>query len=150
MEEKWIKMAIDLAKKAETAGEVPIGALLVKDDHIIAEGYNQPITSNDPTAHAEVIALRNAAKTLGNYRLVNTTLYVTLEPCAMCIGALIQARVSRLVFGAFDKRAGAVASVFRLLDKSSLNHRIDWQGGVLASECAQVLQQFFQKRRKNP
>jgi tRNA(adenine34) deaminase len=147
MEEKWIKMAIDLAKKAETAGEVPIGALLIKDDYVIAEAYNQPISLNDPTAHAEVIALRLAAKALENYRLVDTTLYVTLEPCAMCVGALIQARVSRLVFGAFDKRAGAVASVFRLLDESSLNHRIDWKGGVLASECAQVLQQFFQKRR---
>ncbi len=142
-----MQRALECAKEAERHGEVPIGAVLVKDDQIIAEGFNQPISSNDPTAHAEIVALRRAAEQAQNYRLVDTTLYVTLEPCAMCVGALIQARVKRLVFGAFDSRAGAVRSVFQLLDEPRLNHRILWEGGVMADDCAHLLKAFFQSRR---
>ncbi len=143
----WLSHALKLAHHAEQNHEVPIGAVLVKNNEMIAEGWNQPISSNDPTAHAEIIALRNGAKVLDNYRLVNTTLYVTLEPCAMCLGAMIQARVQRLVFGAYDVRAGAVKSVFQLLDEKRLNHRIAWQGGVMADECAAILKAFFKQRR---
>lgn len=143
----WLSHALKLAHRAEQHHEVPIGAVLVKNDEMIAEGWNQPISSNDPSAHAEIIALRNGAKALDNYRLVNTTLYVTLEPCAMCLGAMIQARVQRLVFGAYDVRAGAVKSVFQLLDEKRLNHRIEWQGGVMADECAAILKAFFKQRR---
>ena len=145
--EHWLSYALQLAHYAEQNNEVPVGAVLVKDDEVIAEGWNQPISANDPTAHAEIIALRNGAHQLDNYRLINTTLYVTLEPCAMCIGAMVQARIKRLVFGAYDARAGAVTSVFQLLDEQRLNHRIAWQGGMLAAECAAILKAFFQQRR---
>lgn len=143
----WLAHALKLAHHAEQKGEVPVGAVLVKNDEIIAEGWNQPISSNDPSSHAEVVALRNGAKKLNNYRLVNTTLYVTLEPCAMCVGAMIQARIKRLVFGAYDVRAGAVKSVFQLLNEERLNHKIQWTGGLMSEECAAVLKGFFQKRR---
>lgn len=146
-DQQFIQHALMLAQKAETEGEVPVGAVIVFDNKIIAQGWNQPIQSHDPSAHAEIIALRNAAKNIGNYRLKNTTLYVTLEPCAMCVGAMIHARVDRLVFGATDPKAGAVKSTFQLLDDQRHNHVIQWKGGVLADECGQVLKAFFKRRR---
>lgn len=139
--------ALMLAKRAEKIGEVPVGAIIVHDNKIIAEGFNQPIQNHDPSAHAEVIALRNAAQHIKNYRLNNTTLYVTLEPCAMCVGAMIHARIERLVFGAFDLKTGAVESAFQLLDDPRHNHLIKWTGSVLEDECAEVLKAFFQARR---
>lgn len=146
-DDDWLHRALKLAHRAQQNREVPVGAVLVKDDEIIADGWNQPISTNDPSAHAEIIALRKGAKALDNYRLINTTLYVTLEPCAMCVGAMIQARIKRLVFGAYDPRAGAVTSVFQLLDEKSLNHCVEWQGGVRADECGAILKAFFQQRR---
>lgn len=143
----FMHRALTLARQAEQAGEVPVGAVVVKNNEIIAEGFNQPIATQDPTAHAEIVALRAAAIHLKNYRLIDTTLYVTLEPCAMCVGALLQARVSRLVFGAVDPRGGAVSSVFELLSEPRLNHRIHWQSGVLAQACGDLLKTFFQARR---
>lgn len=145
---KWMQHAIKLANHAESIDEVPVGAVVVKDNKIIAEGWNQPITSNDPTAHAEVVALRAAAQALENYRLVDTTLYVTLEPCAMCSGALIHARVKRVVFGATDPRTGAAGSVFDILTTNKLNHVVEIEQGVLEQECAQLLKQFFKNKRK--
>ncbi len=140
--------ALQLAERAAGEGEVPVGAVLVYQDTIMGEGWNQPIARRDPSAHAEIIALRAAAHSLGNYRLLNTTLYVTLEPCAMCVGAMIQARIERLVFGAFDQKAGAVQSVFQLLDTEALNHQIPYRGGVMAADCAAILSQFFQAKRR--
>src|SRR3989338_10397840 len=129
-DQKFMYHALQLAKKAEQMGEVPVGAIIVCDNTMIAEGFNQPIQNHDPSAHAEMMALRNAAQTIKNYRLKNTTLYVTLEPCVMCVGAMIHARIERLVFGAFDLKTGAVKSVFKLLDDLRHNHRIVWEGGV--------------------
>jgi len=143
----WMQRAITLAKKANAQGEVPVGAVLVFNHEIIGEGWNQPISGRDPTAHAEVLALRTGAQYLNNYRLLNTTLYVTLEPCAMCAGALIHARVLRLVFGAFDPKTGAAGSVLNLLQDERLNHRVSCEGGVMAAVCAELLQNFFKKRR---
>lgn len=145
---KWMQHAIKLAKHAESIDEVPVGAVLVKDNQLIAEGWNRPITGNDPTAHAEMMALRAAAQALKNYRLVDTTLYITLEPCAMCAGALIHARVKRVVFGASDPRTGAAGSVFNILNSTELNHVIDIQQGVLEEECSQLLTRFFKNKRK--
>lgn len=145
---KWMQYAIKLAQHAESIDEVPVGAVIVKDNKVIAEGWNQPITANDPTAHAEVIALRAAAQQIENYRLVDTTLYVTLEPCAMCSGALIHARVKRVVFGATDPRTGAAGSVFDILTTDKLNHVVEIEQGVLEQECAQLLKQFFKNKRK--
>ncbi|MBW5802308.1 tRNA adenosine(34) deaminase TadA [Coxiella endosymbiont of Ornithodoros amblus] len=147
IDELFMHEALFLAKKANENNEVPIGAVLVKENEIVGHGFNEPIALNDPTAHAEILALRNAAKQVGNYRLVEATLYVTLEPCAMCVGAMIQARIKRLVFGAFNPRAGAVESVFPLLNKPRLNHRIMWTGGVIAEACAEPLKAFFRARR---
>lgn len=143
----FIRRALSLAKEAERNNEVPIGAVLVKNNEIVSEGFNQPITLNDPTAHAEIVALRRAAVKIGNHRLIDTTLYVTLEPCAMCLGAMIQAHIKRLFFGAYNLRAGAVTSVFQLLEEPRLNQRIDWRGGILVEECAWILKNFFQIRR---
>ncbi|WP_304985735.1 tRNA adenosine(34) deaminase TadA [Coxiella-like endosymbiont] len=126
---------------------MPVGAVLVKDNEIIGKGFNHPIGLTDPTAHAELLSIRKAAKNLRNYRLVGTTLYTTLEPCAMCLGVMIHARIQRLVFGAFNPRGGAVKSVFQLLNEPRLNHRISWTSGILADECAHVLKNFFQARR---
>ncbi len=148
LREHWIKAALRLACRAEEEGEVPVGALIVYNGEIIGEGWNQPIARCDPSAHAEILALRQAASRLGNYRLSGASLYVTLEPCAMCIGAMIQGRIKNLVFGAWDEKAGAVRSVFKLLDSSQLNHRIDWHGGILAGESATLLRNFFQQRRR--
>ena len=143
----WLKKAIAYGLQGERVGEVPVGAVLTHNNELVAYGYNQPILSKDPTAHAEIIALRQAAKKLGNYRIKDTTLYVTLEPCAMCVGAMIHARIRRLVFGACDPKAGAVVSVFKLLDEPILNHHIQYQGGILVDECSALLTNFFQKRR---
>jgi len=146
-DEKWMREALLLARQAEAAGEVPVGAVLVKDGALIGSGWNQPIGAHDPTAHAEVMAIRAAAKSTGNYRLVGTTLYVTLEPCAMCAGALVHARVARLVYGAADPKTGAAGSVFDLTRTDKLNHRLEVEGGVLAEECGGLLKDFFTRKR---
>jgi tRNA(adenine34) deaminase len=146
-DESFMRRALALASEAEVAGEVPVGAVIVRDGTIIAEGWNQPIRSNDPSAHAEMIALRAAGQTLSTYRLLDTTLYVTLEPCAMCAGAMVHARVRRLVYGATDPRAGAAGSVFNVTQHPALNHRIDVTSGVLAEECGSRLKGFFVARR---
>lgn len=142
-----MRYAIRLAQRAEQQGEVPVGALIVKNDQCIAEGWNASIINHDPTAHAEMVALRNAGKVLENYRLIDATLYVTLEPCVMCMGAISHARIKRLVFGAFDPKRGAVCNAFSLAEASFLNHRIGWQGGVLEADCAEILRDFFRARR---
>ncbi len=147
IDQKIMQHALLLAKRAESEGEIPVGAVIVRNDDIIAEGWNQPIQLHDPSAHAEMIAIRNAAKKLGNYRLNQCTLYVTLEPCSMCVGAMIHARIERLVFGAFDPKTGAVKSVFRTLDDPRHNHSIVWEGGVLPDESSALLKAFFQARR---
>lgn len=139
--------ALILARQAEAAGEVPVGAVLVKDGTVIGSGWNQPIGARDPTAHAEVMALRAAAMSVGNYRLTGSTLYVTLEPCAMCAGAMVHARVARLVYGAADPKTGAAGSVFDLTRSDKLNHRLEVSGGVLAEECGGLLKDFFATRR---
>ncbi len=139
--------ALTLAGKAGAIGEVPVGAVVVKQGVIIGSGWNHPIAARDPTAHAEIIAIREAARTLGNYRLTDTTLYVTLEPCAMCAGAMVHARVGRLVFGASDPRAGAAGSLFNIVQMPALNHRVDIAGGVLAEQCGELLKSFFSQRR---
>lgn len=143
--------ALAQAREALEAGEVPVGAVLVGEGgEILARAYNRPITLNDPTAHAEVLALRDAARRVGNYRLPGTTLYVTIEPCLMCLGALLQARVRRLVFGAPDPKGGACVSLYRLPEDPRLNHRLEVRGGVRQAECRELLQHFFQARRKSP
>jgi tRNA(adenine34) deaminase len=146
-DERWMLRALALARQAEAAGEVPVGAVLVRDGAVLGEGSNSPIHRADPTAHAEILALRDAASRLDNYRLVGSTLYVTVEPCTMCAGALVHARVERLVFGAAEPRAGAVASSARVLDNPGLNHRVAVAGGVLSEECAGLLRGFFAARR---
>lgn len=144
----WMRRALDLAREAEAAGEVPVGAVLVSaDNQLLASAYNRPVSSNDPTAHAEILALRNAGEILRNYRLSGTTLYVTLEPCPMCAGALVHARVSRLVFGARDLRFGGVRSKFQIADSDILNHRLEIIEGVLAADCLEVLKHFFSRKR---
>ncbi|MCX7101542.1 MAG: tRNA adenosine(34) deaminase TadA [Methylobacter sp.] len=146
-DEQWMRYAIRLAQIAEKQGEVPVGAVIVKEERSIAEGWNIPITSHDPTAHAEVVALRGAGVYLGNYRLTDATLYVTLEPCVMCMGAMSHARIKRLVFGAYDPKRGAVCNALSLTDASFLNHRISWDGGVLEAECSDLLRGFFKAKR---
>ena len=146
----WMGRALDLARCAAEAGEVPVGAVLVRGDEAIGEGWNQPIGACDPTAHAEVLALRAAAARVGNYRLVESTLYVTLEPCPMCAGAIVHARVARVVFGAMDPRAGAAGTVFDVLQSAALNHRAEVVGGVLGEACGMVLREFFRARRSRP
>ena len=150
LDQFWMQRAIELAKLAESCGEVPVGAVLVKDDQIIGEGYNSPISEKDPTAHAEIRALRDAAQRIGNYRLLNTTLYVTLEPCLMCVGAIVHARISDVVFGAHEPKTGAAGSAFDVLTSPKHNHRVELRGGVLADDCAQLLTDFFQQRRLKP
>ena len=144
----WMQQALRLARYAEQQGEVPVGALVVQDGVLIAEGWNQPIATHDMTAHAEIIALRAAAKKLGNYRLPGATLYVTLEPCAMCAGAMIHSRIERLVYAATDPRTGAAGSVFDLLQDSRLNHQVEVSGGVCAQHASTLLTDFFRLRRK--
>jgi len=142
-----MRRALALAQEAQHAGEVPVGAVLIRGDTLLAQGSNQPISSSDPTAHAEIVTLRNAALRVRNYRLPDTTLYVTLEPCAMCAGAIVHARVARVVFGAADPKAGAGGSVMNLLAHPRLNHQTMVTGGVLADECGVLLQDFFRARR---
>lgn len=147
IDEHWMRRALSLAGRAEEEGEVPIGALVVLDGEVIGEGWNRPIGTTDPTAHAEVVALRDAATRVGNYRLTGSTLYVTLEPCIMCAGAMVHARVARLVFGASDPKRGAMKGNCAALELPGLNHRIEVAGGVLEAECAARLQAFFRARR---
>src|SRR5882724_5051165 len=144
----FMQRALELADAAETSGEVPVGAVLVRGDEIIAEGANRPVASNDPTAHAEIEALRAGGQVIGSYRLTDTTLYVTLEPCVMCASAIVHARVRRLVFGAWDARAGAAGSITNVFTLPGLNHRVDVFGGVLMDDCARLLQEFFVQRRE--
>jgi tRNA(adenine34) deaminase len=146
---RLMRRALDLAQKARQAGEVPIGAVLAVDGAVIGEGYNRPISDHDPTAHAEIQALRAAARRVGNYRLPGSVLYVTLEPCAMCAGALMHARVARVVFGAPDPKTGACGGVVNLFAEARLNHHARVQGGVLAEECGALLRAFFASRRSS-
>jgi len=146
-DEAWMRRAIALAHQAEQDGEVPVGALIVKDGECIGEGYNLPIKNHDPTAHAEIIALRAASSRLENYRLVGCTLYVTLEPCVMCMGAIQHARIKRIVFAATDPKRGAVCSALHLTKADYTNHHVEWTSGVLMNECSSLLTDFFRKRR---
>jgi tRNA(adenine34) deaminase len=139
--------ALEEARKAYRLGEVPIGAVLVKDDEILARSYNETILSNDPTAHAEILVLRRGAEVLKNYRLVNSTLYVTVEPCLMCAGAMIQARIERLVYGTDDLKSGAVRSLYKILNDNRFNHQVKVTFGILAEDCKKLLQSFFEKLR---
>lgn len=143
----WMTRALQLAQQAEAVGEVPVGAVLVLNNEVIAESYNQPIASHDPTAHAEIQVLRLGANALKNYRLLNTTLYVTLEPCAMCAGAMVHARIAKLVYGAYDTKAGAIVSKMQLLDQPFLNHKVTHTGGVMNEPCSKQLSDFFKKKR---
>lgn len=145
---EFMQIALSLAAEAAAQGEVPVGAIVVKDGVIIGRGSNAPISQHDPSAHAEIQAMRAAAKTLGNYRLVDCTLYVTLEPCAMCAGAIQHARIARLVFGASDPKTGACGSVIDLMAEQKLNHHTEVSGGLLADECGAMLSRFFAGRRK--
>ena len=147
VDETFMRRALELADVAMVSGEVPVGAVLVQEGHVIAMGYNQPIGSHDPTAHAEIVALREAGKLLDNYRLENSTLYVTLEPCPMCASAIVHARVNRVVFGAWDAKAGGAGSIVNIFTLPQLNHRVDVFGGVLMDECAEKLTKFFRSRR---
>ncbi len=146
-DQDYVRRALELARRARDRNEVPVGALVVLRGEVIGEGWNQPVGTHDPTAHAEIVALRAAASHQGNYRLDAATLYVTLEPCAMCLGAAIHARVARLVFGAWDLKAGACGSVFDLTREPRLNHRPELFGGVCAEECREILRIFFEQRR---
>ncbi len=146
-DQHWMQQALALAREAEAAGEVPVGAVLVAGDEVVGEGWNSPIGTCDPSAHAEIQALRSAGRKLGNYRLPGTTLYVTIEPCAMCVGAMAHARIERLVFGATEPKGGAVTSRAALLDSGWFNHRMHWSGGVLAEQCSGLMSEFFQRRR---
>jgi len=143
-----MRYALNRAIEAGERGEVPVGAIVVVDGEVIAEGFNQPIATNDPTAHAEIVAIRRAAALLGNYRLTDASLYVTIEPCQMCVGAMIHARIARLIYGAQEPKAGAIESAMRAHEHSSLNHRIEVTGGVLAEESRRLMQAFFQERRQ--
>ncbi len=144
----WMSCALALADRAEEQGEVPVGAVLVLNGRVVGEGGNGPISNTDPTAHAEIAALRSAALRLGNYRLPGTTLYVTLEPCAMCAGAIIHARVARVVYGSVDPKGGAAGSVFHILGTDRLNHRVEVDGGLMADQAGLRLQRFFRRRRR--
>ncbi len=145
--EQWMRRALALADRAENEGEVPIGAVVVRDGELLGEGWNSVISLSDPTAHAEIVAMRDAARMVGNYRLPGASIYVTLEPCTMCAGAMIHARVARLVFAAREPRAGVVCSTCALLDEPRYNHRVEWQEGILGEESSQRLRDFFRQRR---
>ena len=142
-----MQRALELAQQAKTKGEVPVGAVIILNDRIIGEGWNQPISSNDPAAHAEIIALRDAGNRMNNYRLVNATMYVTLEPCLMCAGAIIHARLAQLVYAVADPKTGACGSAFNLLDTDKLNHKVDIKKGIMADECRLLIQGFFREKR---
>ena len=143
-----MKEALKQAKKAQDIGEVPVGAVIVTGDKIIAKGFNRCITDKDPTAHAEIVALRKASRKLNNYRLNGCSIYVTIEPCAMCAGALVNARVEKIFFGAHDKKAGACKSVFKIPNSKKLNHRIAFTGSIMEKECADIIQKFFERKRQ--
>ena len=143
----FMARALELAREAERAGEVPVGAVIVKEGTIVGEGWNRPISTSDPTAHAEIVAMRAAAQKLDTYRLLDTTLYVTLEPCPMCAGAMVHARVKRLVYAATDPRAGAAGTIFNIVQHPSLNHRVEYEAGLMGEECGAMLRAFFQGRR---
>ena len=143
----WMQRAIEQARLAERAGEVPVGAVVVREGKIVGTGYNQNLLGNDPTAHAEIVALRQAAEALGNHRLTGCTLFCTIEPCAMCAGAMVHARISRLVYGARDPKAGAAGSVLDVINHPHLNHQMEVTSGVLAEECSQLLKSFFAAKR---
>ncbi len=147
LDEKFMRAARAEAKVAASVGEIPVGAVVVQNDEAIGAGLNRSIQDTDPTAHAEIVAIRAAAQAEQNYRLSGATIYVTLEPCAMCVGAMIQARIARLVFGAYDEKAGAAGSVFDLADNRQLNHRMEVNGGLQEQECAAALKRFFESRR---
>jgi tRNA(adenine34) deaminase len=147
LDRQFMQQALDQAKLAAIAGEVPVGAVLVRDGEVISTGFNQPITNSDPSAHAEMMALRAAAKEESNYRLPGTTLYVTLEPCTMCAGAMLHARVDRVVFGATDPKTGAAGSVLNVFSEKQINHQTQVEGGIMGEECGQILRDFFKERR---
>jgi tRNA(adenine34) deaminase len=147
-DEYWMEEALREAQRAQAAGEVPVGAVVTCGDQIVGRGHNRPISAHDATAHAEILALREAGQELGNYRLEGCDLYVTVEPCAMCAGAIVHARIRRLVYGAEDPKAGAVASVMRILENPALNHRVEVTSGVLAGKCMEQVQAFFRGKRK--
>lgn len=146
-DQSFMQQAIDLAGQAEQLGEVPVGAIVVQDGEVVGRGFNRPIANHDPSAHAEIMALRDAAENLSNYRLLNTTLYVTIEPCVMCAGAIIHARVQRVVYGATDPKAGAADSVFNILGTEKLNHQVQVESGLMTEQCGNLLRTFFKKRR---
>lgn len=146
-DQHWMEQALLLADKAAEQGEIPVGAILIKDNKVVGEGWNQSIGLNDPSAHAEMLAIRQGAKLLNNYRLPDTTLYVTLEPCSMCAGLLVHSRIERLVFGAADAKTGAAGSIMDLLNDERLNHQVEVSGGLLAKQCGDKISQFFQMRR---
>jgi tRNA(adenine34) deaminase len=146
-DERFMRAALDQALEAGARGEVPVGAVVVLDDAVVGAGFNQPIGASDPTAHAEIVALREAARRIGNYRIPRGTLYVTIEPCQMCVGAMIHARIARVVYGAREPRAGAIESAMRAHEHPALNHRMAATGGVLEEECREVIQRFFRERR---
>ncbi|NKI16934.1 tRNA adenosine(34) deaminase TadA [Spongiibacter sp. KMU-166] len=147
-DEYWMGLALEQARQADNADEVPVGAVIVRDGAILGQGFNQPISAADPTAHAEVVALRAAAQAVNNYRLPGAVLYVTLEPCAMCAGAIIHSRIERVVFAASEPKAGAVCSHLRLFEQPQMNHHVSWQQGVMETESADLIQGFFARRRQ--
>lgn len=146
-DEKWMRVAIEQAEHAYALHEVPVGAVVVRDDSIIGSGYNQPIKANDPSAHAEIVALRDASSNEANYRLPGATLYVTVEPCTMCFGAIVHARIARVVFGAVEPRAGVIQSKLGLAEQPFYNHSVEYKGGVLEEECSGLMRRFFAERR---
>jgi tRNA(adenine34) deaminase len=147
MDERWMRAALSQAEMARVAGEVPVGAVIVMNNQLLSAAYNSPILLHDPSAHAEILAIRAAATIIGNYRLADTTLYVTLEPCLMCAGAMIHARIARLVYGASDCKNGAAESLYRVFEDRRLNHDVAVQGGILATECGEILSGFFRHKR---
>ena len=147
LDRQYMQQAIEQAMLAASAGEVPVGAVLVRNGKVISKGFNQPISNSDPSAHAEMLALRGAAQSESNYRLPGTTLYVTLEPCTMCAGAMLHARVDRVVFGASDPKTGAAGSVLNVFSEKQINHQTQVEGGIMSEECGQILRQFFKERR---
>jgi len=147
MDETFMRRALELAAQGRLQGEVPVGAVVVLDGTVIGEGFNRPIGAHDPTAHAEIVAIRAAAGRLGNYRLTGAVLYVTIEPCQMCVGAMVHARIARVVYAAREPKAGAIESAMRAHEHPSLNHRLEAAGGMLEAECREVIQEFFQSRR---
>jgi tRNA(adenine34) deaminase len=148
-DDEFMAAALELAREARERGEVPVGAVLVMDGEILGRGFNQPVSRNDPTAHAEIVALRDAGREAGNYRLPGSTMYVTIEPCQMCVGAMVHARVARVVYGTPEPKAGAIESAMRAHEHPSLNHRLEATGRVMEEECREVIQAFFKERRSN-